>query len=224
MTLQFDTASFPEQKCGMLVCGINWGGDKEDSITDPHRNRYYRSFFSDDSDWVMNTCKYRSRILNWLTCLGLRLNTTPKSAGRLEKSISQVNWLPTQSQNTDGQDNFHACVENHEFFVEHLRVCAPSLILFLSADLLRALNTEPCLSRVQPILGQPGEMRFEHRDINKINGKQHPRLKVGKQYFSGATVISLPHPAYRQGILDDYIAEFREWIGVELEQYARLHQ
>ncbi len=221
--LQFDTKDYPEQKRGMLICGINWGGNPAVLQNDPNRARYHRSFFSDDSNWVMNACKYRSRVLSWLRCLGLELESSPDRAGRLERSISQVNWLPTQSQNTHGQVNLQACAANWEFFLSHMRAVKPSLILFLSTDLLRALNTDPCLSQAMEILGKPGDMQFEHRDLVR-NGMRHPRLKVGKQIFPEATAIALPHPGYRKGIADEYIKCFRNWIGEELREYARSQQ
>ena len=220
MPLQFDTKDYPEQRRGMLICGINWGGNAEALMSDPNRDRYHRSFFSDGSDWVMHSSKYSSRVVSWLNHLGMMLQTSPPLAGRLEKSISQVNWLPSQSVSTQGQNNCEACAGHWEFFIEHLRAVEPSLILFLSVDLLYALNAEPCREHVADTLGRPGDIRVETRDLI-LSGKRHPRLRVGMQSFQRATAIALPHPAYRGGIADEYIACFRDWVGLELQQYAQ---
>lgn len=221
--LQFDTQNYSEQKRGLLICGINWGGHSEDSMNDPNRDRYYKSFFSDESKYVMNACRYRSRIVSWLNLLGLSLESDPRKVGRLERSISQVNWLPTQSVNTmnvDGRSSYEVCANDFDFFIEHLREVVPSFILFLSADLLRALNSERCLSQVQKILGSREEIKFGSKDLT-LGAKQHPHLQVGMQFFSKATVVALPHPAYRKGIADEYIKLFDNWIGTELREYGR---
>lgn len=190
-------------------------------MRDPNRNRYYRSFFSDESDRVINACRYRSRALEWLSQLGLKLETSPLRAGRLEKSIAQVNWLPSQSINTKGQNNYQACSRDWEFFMEHLRAVEPSLILFLSVDLLYALNSDPCRAHAIKVLGQPGDIQTEVRDLI-LQGTRHPGLKVGMQVFERATAIALPHPAYKRGVKDEYIASFRDWVGPALKKYAQV--
>lgn len=220
MTLQFDTQNYSEQKRGLLLCGINWGGSPEVSMNDLNRDRYHRSFFSDNSEWVMNACRYRSRVLSWLNLFGLRLESSPQKIGQLEKSISQVNWLPTQSVNTHGQALPQVCASECKFFVQHLREVAPSFILFLSTTLLHALNTEPCLSQAKGILGIPEDVHFKS-EKRTLKGNQHPPLKVGMQFFSNATVVALPHPAYKKGIADDYLKCFDTWIGAELREYGK---
>jgi hypothetical protein len=167
----------------------------------------------------MNSCKYRARVLYWLKLLGLDLETNPKKIGRLEKSTAQGNWRSTQSVNTREQSNIIVeCIESNDFFFAHLCAINPSLVLFLSVDLLRAFNADACLGKAQEILGQADQPQFQTRNII-LSGKQHPRLKVGMQFFRKTTVVALPHPAYRGGIADEYIASFSEWIGNELKLY-----
>ena len=101
------------------------------------------------------------------------------------------------------------------------RICSrltPSLVLFLSVDLLRALNAVVYLGKVEDVFGKAEAPQFQTRDLS-LNGKTHPRLKVGMQVFRNATVIALPHPGYQRGIADEYIAGFDDWIGKELKAY-----
>jgi hypothetical protein len=218
--VMFDTREFPEQRGGMLVCGINWGGDPATTSADPNRERYYRSFFSDASPEVMNQCRYRDRILCWLSLLGLSLKTTPEDAGPLERSISQVNWLSDQTPDTSDQNNLTRCIAENEFFFRHLDYVRPSFILFLSCDLLRALNASQCLPEAESILGRrcadPG---FSHQEVT-VNGHRHPRFKVGMQRFDRSVAIALPHPASRRGVADAYIMAFRDSVGRVLAMYG----
>lgn len=219
MKLAFDTAGFPEQHGGMMICGIDWGGDPEKTMRDQDRDKYCRSFFSDDSSqWIMNRCIYRKRIVEWLGELGLKLESDPKKAGPLEKSISQINWLPDQSVNTAHQNNLARCTAEHDFFIQHLQHVRPSMVLFLSCDLLRALNTQPCLHKTEHILGKATSPVFESREL-QVGERRHPRLKVGTQRFEKAFAVSLPHPAYWGGVADEYIAAFRDVVGPAMLQY-----
>lgn len=163
MDTVFDTACYPQQQRGMLVCGINWGGSAEVTWNDPNRDQYYPSFFSDTSQWVMNSCKYRSRVLEWLKRLGMDLEGDPQKIERFEKSVSQRNWLSTQSV---GQtDSVGECARNDDFFFANLAAVNPSLVLFLSVDLLRALNAGPCLNKAETIFGKSEPPQFQSRDL-----------------------------------------------------------
>ncbi len=61
-------------------------------------------------------------------------------------------------------------------------------------------------------------VQFQIRNLT-LNGKQHPRLRMGMQFFYRATVIAFPDSAYCGGIADEYIASFGEWIGKESKTY-----
>lgn len=120
------TAKFAENYVeGIMVCGINWGGDPSGNMTPEEP-----SFFSDKD---VNDYPYRNRLLRWFQLWGHSLETVRGRDGAFERSIIQTNWLSDQRRTMHGQDTYETCVSNRDNFFLHLRALRPRLVFFFAA-------------------------------------------------------------------------------------------
>lgn len=218
--LCFDTHIFPESTNGLLLCGINWGGDPDDS-SQVDASKYHYSFFSDCDPLVINNCRYRNRIISWFYLFGHPLATKKGKEGVFERSISQTNWLPTQSRNMADLSIRNALTKEIGLFLQHLEFMKPRVLIFISTKLLRAFNDPKCLERAEEILGQGEPHSFVQKTV-KCDGKQLTAFKVGFQDFQNCRVIALPHPASKRGVDDKYITAFAPEIGEILSDYKKM--
>lgn len=211
--LNSPTKIYPEnEQGGLLICGINWGGDPDES-----QEAEEKSFFSDSQ---VNAYRLRSRVVNWFRLFGHPLVEERGKEGPFERSIIQTNWLRGKSRNVKGKNLINDCSANAESLLCHLEKFHPRLILFLSNTLLMALNSPPCKSQVEEILGACQEPSYLQKDVVD-NGNPLKRFTVGIQRFERCDVIALPHPTGRNRVSNAYIAAFREQIEPILSNYRQ---
>lgn len=195
---------------GILICGINWGGNSDDVIDSSPK-----TFFSDQENKKWN---FRNRILKWFESWGHLLKTDVMEIGRFEKSITYTNWLGTKSPNMDGKNVFFECSTSPQLFIETINYLKPSIIMFASCDLQYALNSESCISHVTHIFGIGNEPKYLQKDVF-INGEKLRKFSVGFQEFVRCDIIALPHPTGSWGLSDSYIASFGEEISQVLVKW-----
>lgn len=182
------------QKDGLLLCGINWGTNAKDSLAIGQGiilPKQPRSYFSDPD---CNNTKFAQRIRDWFDLFGHPLRQTQPTT--FEWSISQMNWLDSQTPHADGLGPKQFVQYRHEF-LPYLASLKPRLLIFFSVSLLTALNDPLCMPTVETALGK----RSGKPDIKMRGGKQDglssKRWRVGIQYFERSVVIGLPHPLPR---------------------------
>ena len=207
------TCPYSEMVGGLLVCGINWGGEPSEWVEEEKR-----SFFSDK---LVNDYPFRNRIVGWFDVLGHPLEQERGKEGKFERSIAQTNWLLYQSRNTAGRDLSSEFLDKRNQFFDRLSVLEPCLIFFFSGTLLKALNNEKCIPRVEEILGEriDSNPQWEQKSI-KWGGEELKRFNFGFQKFATCQIVSFPHPTPQgEHPHDEYIKAFRPEIEPLISAY-----
>lgn len=212
-TINIATKRYDESEGGLLLCGVNWGGDPSAA-----QDQEAPSFFSDRS---VNNYPYRNRLVRWFGLLGHPLATEAGTEGKFERSIVQTNWLYGQAVHMRGTDLVGLCARENEAFLFHLRTFRPRLVVLVSIALFDALNQPSCLEAVSSVLGEPSPPRVLTKEIVE-NGKRFKRFRFGIQQFARSTVIALPHPTGSMGLHDAYVAAFEPEIGPEISRYRSM--
>ena len=204
MKLDLATALFPENRVdGLMICGIKWGGE-------PYRPQEPQlpSFFSDA---LVNSYRFRNRLLRWFELWGHPLVTERGHEGPFERSISHMNWLPDQARSVRGRDIWTECVAHRQRFLRYAATLKPKAILFCGLTLLRALNTPECLRGAEELFGRFSDPRFLRKDVGE-SGRLLKRFTFGFQVFERCQVLGVPHPTGSIGLSDAYVAAFRSEI------------
>jgi hypothetical protein len=198
------------RRAGLMICGINWGSDP-----DAPQSEEKASFFSDRS---VNDEEYRDRLVKWFALWGHPLESTSEKAGPFERSIVQTNWWPDQSRTIETKSVYDECVREWGNFERDLAELQPAVILFLSVELMHALNSPACAAAAQRILGSASPPRVLTHDVQR-DGRALKRFRVGFQNFERAEVVALPHPTGSVGLFDEYIASFTDEIAPVIARY-----
>lgn len=198
------------QQGGLMVCGINWGGDPDVTAIP-----CTASFFSDAKT---NNWPYRNRVVRWFSRWGHPLETDDRTAGPFERSIIQTNWLSTQSKNMSGSSIAAVCAADWFNFSFHLEKLRPRVVMFTSVALLEAMNSPRCLEAATSILGPPSALQIGKRDVN-VGGKRLRRFRFGRQQWGATEFVAVPHPTGSKGLSDDYVASGRDLIDPILAKY-----
>lgn len=205
--INIETKIYEECTGGILICGINWGGNETDRLNEDSN---YKTFFSNENRY---NWKFRNRILKWFELWEHKLVSKEKDIGKFEKSISYTNWLCIKSKNFDGKSILHECVKNNQIFINTLEFLKPRLIFFMSNQLLEAFNSKECLPKAIELFGiKTKEKIYSQQDII-IERKKLRRFKIGFQSFDKCDIISLPHPTGSRNLSDAYIESFKNEIG-----------
>lgn len=207
------TATFDENRTGgLLICGINWGGNPaEASVVEE------RSFFSDRS---VNDYPYRNRLVRWFAMWGHPLEQIRGREGSFERSIVQTNWLPDQDRSMRARNMLQECIAERENFFFHIDALLPRVLLLCGSTLMQALNAPECLGEAEKILGSSRAPDFRCKEVME-NGKRLKRFKVGIQHFERCPVIAVPHPTGSIGVSNAYMAAFQEEIDPILHSYRQ---
>jgi hypothetical protein len=200
LKLNVATKTYAEnQQHGLMICGINWGGDPANSSSvDPP------SFFSNEA---VNRYPYRGRLLSWFSLFGHPLITKEGHEGAFERSIVQTNWLDSQSPNMDNKSLYTECLSQWENLEFHIRTLEPLLIIFLSVSLLETLNSSAILEKARAILCHESDMLITSKEVF-VDGKRLKRFRLGFQTFGETQIIALPHPTGSKGLNNKYISMF----------------
>lgn len=197
-----ETQIFKESYNGIVICGLNWGGTQSEN--DIYYKQEEKSYFSHP----MYNCRFRERLLKWFEIWGHKLETMDENASFLEKSISYTNWLNTKSKNLKGIDIFSELKNNTDNIINTINILSPKIIVFLSKQLIYALNEPAMLYKLRDTLGN--NKPFEEISLQKQFTENYKRFKIYKQEFDNCTIISLPHPSGSRGLKNEYIQLFRE--------------
>lgn len=208
--LNVPTAPYLENQAGgIMVCGINWGGEPSSVAEEP-------SFFSDAT---VGDDRFRNRLLSWFELWGYPLATERGHEGAFERSIVRTNWLRDQQRSMRGKEIVAACIAGKDNFFRHLRALRPRVVFFCGSTLIHTLNDARCKNETIECLGRPKEdLRYIQKEVMH-NGKVLRRFRVGFQRFKCCDVIGLPHPTGSVGLSDRYIAEFADEISPILEKF-----
>lgn len=96
--LQFSTDPGLLAKGGLLICGINWGGDSDNpEVEQPSES--WAPYFSHPG----NSSRYQTCLLKWFDLWGWKLN--PVEPTPLDLAILQTNLFFTQSKSFPGESD-----------------------------------------------------------------------------------------------------------------------
>lgn len=201
---------------GIVLCGINWGGDPH-KVEPDNDNSKMPTFFSDAQ---LNNYPYSRKIKRWFELWGHPLQEDSSMASDFEHSIAQMNWLTNQSKNMNNQNIRTECIKNKIEFFSRLELLRPRLIFFFSVNLLDALNDPSCIEDAKKILGKKKQELIKiQKDVPLMSGKKCRRFRVGFQAFEKCEIVALPHPTGAKGINDAYISAFKDKIGPLITRY-----
>ena len=138
--LNVETRKYEENsQGGLMICGMNWGGEQSLDPKCPSNAKKPPTFFSDTT----NAYEYKDKIVDWFGYFGHPLKRVKEEARRFEKSILQTNWLTHQSKDTTKIKYPVDYVAGWENFERRLIALNPKLIIFLSVSLLDVFNSYP---------------------------------------------------------------------------------
>jgi hypothetical protein len=220
------TKLFPENsKGGLVICGINWGGDPNDAedTTGP------RSFFSDSS---VNKTPYRDRLVSWFALLGHPLSHD--TAGPFERCIVQTNWLSGEHFQSKSMDGILDALIDPVMVSDisrRIRLLQPRLVIFVGVTAFDAFDkvasafTDPLGSKI----GEAATLWWTPPAL----GEHRRRAILAK--FEHCNVIGLPHPTGQSAIpyaaieffkagISPFIDEFKTAIGLPSSEERLLNE
>jgi hypothetical protein len=146
--------------------------------------------------------------VKWFSLWGYELSDDANTAGALEKSIIQTNWLQTCTSNMNGVNKRQTLIENANSFLKTCEILQPKLIFFFSQDLLWAFQSSELATRVEAIFGKKiSETICKQKDVI-TNGKKSTRFKFYFQSYDNLNIVAMPHATGARGISHDYIQAF----------------
>jgi hypothetical protein len=189
------TKKYDESIGGIMLCGINWGGGG--GLADDAAFSDEPSFFSDTTTRNANY-RYQSKIREWFASWGFELRTD--DPGRLERSISQTNWIVEGSPHANEiytVKNLVGCASQE--FLPVLTAVAPRLLIFFGIQRLpNAFAHRSLRGRLEELFG-PTKCELEDRWYNRlINGR---RFRATTMALERCFVLGLPHPTPQSGAL-----------------------
>lgn len=208
-----NTTYFPEQWRGLMLCGINWGGDPDDTSGPPRK-----SFFSDAASFNAQT-RYRNKIVEWFKLWGQPLETSQDQAGVFERSIVQTNWMDSQSKRVEGDNVAAQCVGQWSNFEKHVRYFSPRLIIFLGISLLDAMKQ--CNAESSLLFGA-NPNGIVSRVCDKVmtdSNKPSKKFRYAHGKLGDTAMIWLPHPTGSHGLTNNYIKAFSDEISPIITEY-----
>ncbi len=210
-TLNIATKLFPEgEKGGLLICGVNWGGDPSEPSTAENP-----SFFSDKR---VNDYRYRNRLVKWFALLGHPLEEKDGMETSFERSIVQTNWLYGQAKDMRDKDIVAECIAHPDCFLYHIETLRPSLVMLVGLGLFKALNASTCRERAERSLGPASEpVVLRKTEFARVNGLI--AFGVGTLRFERCMVVAVPHPTGTIGLTDQYIEAFKPELGPLLTDF-----
>lgn len=211
-----ETQIFKESYNGIIICGLNWGG------TESEDDNYYKQEEKMHFSHSMYNCKFRERLLKWFEIWGYKFETTDENVSSLEKSISYTNWLNTKSKNLNGIDIFSELKNYPDNIINTINALSPRIIIFLSKQLIFALNEPTILNQLKDTLGK--NKSLEEVSLQKQFTQNYKRFKVYKQEFDNCTIISLPHPSGTRGLKNEYIQLFKEDMSIIFTNYKIINR
>ena len=166
---------FKESKGGILICGINWGGDPNGK-DDGNSGKYA---FTDKEH---NSFRYSETLIKWFEAWGIKLDRS-SNPGPLERSFIQTNWCDSQSKNAGGiSDRDYARTELFKLITEY----QPRAIVLTAVCLFRRFLKRASEAGL-------GEVKVqESYPLKTETGKQ---FRVWLAEYDKTNVLAVPHPS-----------------------------
>lgn len=195
-----ETQIYKESYNGILVCGLNWGGTPTDDNSNFKQNE--KKYFSHE----MYDYRFRNRILSWFKLWDIKIETEEEKIGSFEKSIIYTNWLCSKSENLDGIDTLSQLKTNYTQIIHTIKVLTPKIIIFLSKNLMYAINSDEILAKVTKVLGDNGDIENLHEQ-GYVKESKLKRFVVLKQQIGNSLAYSFPHT--RSSVSNQYIKLYK---------------
>lgn len=200
--INIETQIYKESYNGILICGLNWGGSSAND------NSYFKKNEKKYFSHKIYDYRFRNRILKWFELWDIKIETKEEKIGIFEKSIIYTNWLGSKSKNLDGIDTVTQFKANYTQILHTIKILTPKIIIFLSKELMYAINSDEILIQVNKILGKNGEIEKLHEQ-KYIKESKEKKFLVLSQQFEKCTIYSFPHPTSSYGLSDAYIKLYK---------------
>jgi hypothetical protein len=225
MKLNIGHSEFPQQRCGLMICGYEWGYSKDDQEADA-KGIEYQPADTDAAHTFANKelqhgpralrWRYDASIMKWFEIWGHAFNKSNPSD--FEKSVIQTNWCDTMNHSMSGDYSKLNDSPHVENFIYHISYFEPSVILFMGSKLINALQNNGTLDNFQSIMGKCTKPPVIMQ--KSFTGRQ---FKFTFQSFEKCEVVCLPHPSSTRGLSDGYISLFADEMDAILERFKRKH-
>lgn len=209
--LNIGNSIFPgfNDKQGLMLCGYEWGNSKKDQEAEKNgenrwkpNGKYFvfsnKGYGLENSD-AAEDARYDKNIIKWFKLWGHPLSTDGHG-GDFEKCIVQTNWCDSQSHSTEAIERKLLVPHQVDNFIAHLQFLEPKLIIFFGSKLLRVMQNNQVIGRVENLLGKKLNTPEFFYPIDGVG------FNIGFQAFERAQVVCLPHASGSYGVKDEYIA------------------
>lgn len=192
-----------------MICGINDGYSKKDIKKESGQDK---SIYIDQKDTFFSNEKcrsnpFKSSIIKWFRLWGIPLSEDENGAGHLERSISQINWIPQRSTSFTSNVKKSCIAENNDFY-DALGYFKPLIIVLAGVGMHDAMESKQLRDKTHSIIGDIQETRFvngaSYKNVAHTDFKKAFRSKVVR--YEKSTIIAMPHPSAR-GLSDKYIID-----------------
>ena len=180
---------FKESKGGILICGINWGGDPNGK-DDGNSGKYA---FTDKEH---NSFRYSETLIGWFKAWGIELDRP--NPGPLERSFIQTNWCDSQSKNASGVSGYDY---DHTELFKLIKEYQPRAIVLTAVSLF---------PRFRSRAGEAGLMEVKVHEpylLKTVTGKQ---FRAWLAEYDKANVLAVPHPSRFASIIGKSVTGWRQ--------------
>ncbi len=177
---------FKESAGGILICGINWGGDPNGK-DDGYSGKYA---FTDKEH---NSFRYSETLIKWFEAWGIKLDRS-SSPGPLERSFIQTNWCDSQSKDAKGLTDY-----SRTGLFELIKKYQPRAIVLTTVSLFPRFQARAAEAGIKPV---------------KVHEPYLLKTATGKQFrawlaeYDKANVLAVPHPSRFASIIGKSIKDW----------------
>lgn len=175
---------FKESKGGILICGINWGGDPNGK-DDGYSGKYA---FTDKEH---NSFRYSETLIEWFKAWGIKLDRP--NPGPLERSFIQTNWCDSQSKNASG-----VSYDRTELF-KLISEYQPRAIVLTAVSLF---------PRFRSRAGEAGLREVKVHEPYLLKTATGKRFRAWLAEYDKANVLAVPHPSRFASIIGKSIQDW----------------
>lgn len=183
------TKIYPESTGGIMICGINWGGDPN-GVDDGNSGQY--AF----ADKAHNSFPYSEALITWFEAWGVRLDRS-SNPGKLERCLIQTNWCDSQSR--DAKSISEQEWQNTPLFglIKELK---PRAIILTAVTLL---------PRFQKRASEAGLKLLKEREPHTLVSAHGKTFRMHVIEYDKTNVVALPHPSRFRSIIGKSISQWK---------------
>ncbi|WP_104712700.1 hypothetical protein [Helicobacter cetorum] len=190
-------------KHGLVICGIQMGGDESHAKNDiPDSKKYFSAI----------THMYQRTIIKRFELWEHPLETEESKMSGFEKSIIGIEWIDGHCPKTSG--TIEELSKHSERILKLLKDLEPRLLFLHGKYMLEVLNSVDMKSSVEKILGKALN---KPSCIERVCDSKGSVGEVSFQKFENCQVIQFPHP--RRAITDDFVKSFKVEIKPLIDEY-----